>query len=61
MRVPFGQRQLVGYVVAEANDEPPKFELKFVASVLDEQRLWPDDIWQLVRWSSDYYHHSLGT
>ncbi|MCP1338953.1 primosomal protein N' [Idiomarina sp. M1R2S28] len=60
VRVPFGQRQLVGYVVAEANDEPPTFELKAVASVLDEQRLWPDDIWQLVRWSSDYYHHSLG-
>lgn len=60
VRVPFGQRQLVGYVVAEANDEPPTFELKSVASVLDEQRLWPDDIWQLVCWSSDYYHHSLG-
>lgn len=60
VRVPFGQRQLVGYVVAEATDEPPTFELKSVASVLDEQRLWPDDIWQLVRWSSDYYHHSLG-
>ncbi|MBL4856094.1 MAG: primosomal protein N', partial [Idiomarina sp.] len=60
VRVPFGQRQLVGYVVAEASDEPPTFELKSVASVLDEQRLWPDDIWQLVRWSSDYYHHSLG-
>ncbi|MCK7459815.1 primosomal protein N' [Idiomarina aminovorans] len=60
VRVPFGQRQLVGYVVSEAADATPEFELKLVASVLDEQRLWPDDIWQLVRWSADYYHHSLG-
>ena len=60
VRVPFGQRQLVGYVVAEATDEPPEFALKAVVSVLDEQRLWPRDIWQLVRWSADYYHHSLG-
>ncbi|MCA1767287.1 MAG: primosomal protein N', partial [Idiomarina sp.] len=60
VRVPFGQRQLVGYVVSEADDATPEFELKSVALVLDEQRLWPDDIWQLVRWSADYYHHSLG-
>ncbi len=60
VRVPFGQRQLTGYVVCEATDKPPEFELKSVASVLDDQRLWPDDIWQLVRWSADYYHHSLG-
>ncbi len=60
VRVPFGQRQLVGYVVSEANDPAPEFELKYVKNVLDSNRLWPDDVWQLVNWAADYYHHSLG-
>lgn len=60
VRVPFGQRQLVGYVVCEASDAPPAFELKSVQAVLDQERLWPDDIWRLLQWSAEYYHHSLG-
>lgn len=60
VRVPFGQRQLVGYVVSEANDPAPEFELKYVKNVLDSKRLWPEDVWQLVNWAADYYHHSLG-
>ncbi|RUO73616.1 primosomal protein N' [Idiomarina seosinensis] len=61
VRVPFGQRQLVGYVVAEQSaDDLGEYQVKEIIEVIDQQTIWTDDIWQLIVWSADYYHHSLG-
>ena len=59
VRVPFGNRHLIGIAIGET-DEQPDFVVKDIDSVIDERRVWSDDIWQLIQWSADYYHHSLG-
>ena len=55
----FGNRHLIGIAIGET-DEQPDFVVKDIDSVIDERRVWSDDIWQLIQWSADYYHHSLG-
>lgn len=61
VRVPFGKRQLVGFVVAEqAEHELGEFQVKDIIEVIDQVSIWNTDIWQLVTWGADYYHHSLG-
>lgn len=61
VRVPFGRRQLVGFVTGEQSEqELGDFQVKDVIEIIDRQPIWNDDIWQLVNWGADYYHHSLG-
>lgn len=61
VQVPFGRRQLVGFVEGMQDDDSESgYTLKPISSVLDVKPIWTDDIWQLVCWSADYYHHSLG-
>lgn len=61
VKVPFGQRQLIGFVV-ETNvaSELPAEQLKAVEQVLDDAPLWPASIWSLLQWAARYYHHPLG-
>lgn len=61
VKVPFGRRQLVGYVLGEqVQDEPIDYQLKSVSNVVDQEPIWGAAIWPLLKWCSDYYHHSLG-
>ena len=60
VRVPFGNRQLIGVVVGEASSTNSDFAIKDITAVIDSDRIWSEDIWQLIQWSADYYHHSLG-
>lgn len=59
--VPFGRRQQVGVVVAEATtSELPVAKIRHsVATLDDEPLLSADDLW-LIRFTSDYYHHPIG-
>jgi primosomal protein N' (replication factor Y) (superfamily II helicase) len=59
VRVPFGRRRLVGYVVGfpEATDVAA---LKPVDAVLDEPALVGDTLLELGRWIASYYACSLG-
>ncbi len=59
--VPFGRRQQVGVVIAEAtsSDIPVAKIRRSVATLDDEPLLSADDLW-LVRFTSDYYHHPIG-
>ena len=60
VRVPFGQRQLVGIVTELNASAPEKFEAKPVLAQLDAQAVWKAELWELLNWASDYYQHSLG-
>jgi primosomal protein N' (replication factor Y) len=62
VRVPFGARRtLVGVVAGRvpASQLPPQ-RLKRIAAVLDAEPLWSDELFGLLRWAADYYHHPLG-
>ena len=59
--VPFGRRQQIGVVMADAaTSDLPKQKLRRCQSTLDESPLLSaDDLW-LIRFTSDYYHHPIG-
>jgi len=59
--VPFGRRQRVGIVMAEAaaSDVPVAKIRHSVATLDDEPLLSTNDLW-LIRFTSDYYHHPIG-
>lgn len=59
--VPFGKRQALGVVVDHSHSsELPEDQLKTVDLVLDHETLFPDDLWQLLLWSAQYYHYPIG-
>lgn len=59
--VPFGRRQALGVVTAITDkSEFTAEQLKPIDTVLDQATLFPDDLWQLLLWSSQYYHYPIG-
>ncbi|NIB39351.1 primosomal protein N' [Pseudomaricurvus alkylphenolicus] len=59
--VKFGNQQLLGIVIETRSDsELPIEKLRPLDSVLDKTPLLPQELLQLCKWSSDYYHHPLG-
>ncbi|UXI01487.1 primosomal protein N' [Photobacterium sp. TY1-4] len=61
VRVPFGRQQLVGVVVALTDQSDfPLNQLKGISAVLDHAPLWPDSLFELLRWASSYYQYPLG-
>ncbi len=61
VQVPFGPRKLIGIVEAiKSESDYPKEKLRQVTAVPDRVALIPEDIMQLCRWASSYYHYSLG-
>ena len=61
VRVPFGSRQLVGVVTrVDTTVDRKSRELRNVLAVLDRQALFPQPLWRLLLWSSQYYQHPLG-
>ena len=61
VRVPFGPRQATGIIVsiAEHSDHPVD-QLKSVQDVLDDDPIFPPDLWKVLHWAADYYHYPLG-
>ncbi|RUO63717.1 primosomal protein N' [Pseudidiomarina insulisalsae] len=64
VKVPFGNRALVGFSLgspaSEATAASAEYKLKPVAEVLDDAPLLPEAVWQLLHWAADYYQHPLG-
>lgn len=60
VKVPFGNRSLVGFSLGEASESKSDYQLKPLTAVLDETPLLPQPVWELLQWAADYYHHPLG-
>lgn len=59
VRVPFGRRSLIGVVVDnEGGDGDMK--LKSVTEVVDNEAIFDETLFALLKWSAGYYHHPLG-
>jgi primosomal protein N' (replication factor Y) (superfamily II helicase) len=61
VRVPVGSRRQVGVVVGRAAQPAvPASALRRIDALLDEAPVLAAELLQLLRWTSDYYHHPLG-
>lgn len=61
VRVSFGPRKMVGIVVEVCeNSEYEISQLKTVEEILDRESLFSPSLWDLLVWSSSYYHFPLG-
>lgn len=58
--VPFGNRELLGIVVAQIQDEQPIDKLKPIAKCLDIEPVLAGHLLQLMLWASDYYQYAIG-
>ncbi|USD32735.1 MULTISPECIES: primosomal protein N' [Vibrio] len=59
--VPFGPQTLVGVVTALVNQSEFSIDkLKPLKQVLDSQPVWPDSLYELLQWCSQFYHYPLG-
>ncbi len=61
VRVPFGNRQVIGLVIETAtNSDLDGDKLKAISAVIDARPLVPDSLWKLYLWACDYYQHPTG-
>jgi len=61
LRVPFGKREVTGYLLeVAASSEVPAAALKPVVEILDPAPLVDAQLLQLCLWAADYYRHPLG-
>ncbi|OAN17040.1 primosomal protein N' [Photobacterium jeanii] len=61
VRVPFGRQHLVGIVVGLSDHSSfPREQLKPLGAVLDSTPLWPNALFGLLKWASQYYQYPMG-
>ncbi len=61
VRVPFGRREKIGFIVSiERQSDVDRAKLKRVSSYIDERPTFDATLLALLRWAADYYHHPLG-
>lgn len=60
VRVPFGNRQLIGICMGPDTDPDPTIKRKLISAVLDEANCWTEPLWRLLVWAADYYQHPPG-
>lgn len=59
--VPFGRQTLTGIVTALVNESEFEFDkLKSIKALLDNQPVWPDSVYSLLVWCSQFYQYPLG-
>lgn len=60
-RVPFGRRKLVGFVLETADrSRVGRDQLKPATALIDSRPLFNPELFELLRWSADYYRHPIG-
>ena len=59
VRVPLGPHSLVGIVI-ERNVESDFDKLRSIETVIDEKPIFDDQLLDLLKWASVYYHHPIG-
>ncbi len=61
VRVPFGRREKIGFIVSiERQSDVDRDKLKQISSYIDERPTFDATLLALLRWAADYYHHPLG-
>ena len=61
VRVPFGQRSLVGIVIhCQSNSTCPSSQLRSIETIIDEEPLFSADHIDFLKWLSLYYHAPIG-
>lgn len=61
VRVPFGRRQVVGYVLEHRDStDVPASKLRSIQAVLDSEPAFDETLLQLLRWAAEYYRHPVG-
>ncbi len=60
VRVPFGNRSLVGFYVESGTADPGGPELRAADAVLDETPLFDAPLWQALCWAAGYWQRPLG-
>ena len=61
VRVPFGRREVTGYLLSVAADtDVPEKSLKHALEILEPVPLVSPLLLQLCRWAANYYHHPQG-
>ena len=64
VRVPFGNRNLTGYIVSEIRKRNPSNipnqKIRNVIGILDEKAVLTEELLTLTKWSSFYYHCEWG-
>ncbi len=61
--VPFGSREVMGYVIAEQKEKDIRIKgvkVKGIKKILDEDPIFDEEILHVARWASDYYVCALG-
>ncbi|MCP4948155.1 MAG: DEAD/DEAH box helicase, partial [Aestuariibacter sp.] len=59
--VPFGRQTLTGIVTALVNESEFELDkLKPIKALLDNQPVWPDSVYSLLTWCSQFYQYPLG-
>jgi primosomal protein N' (replication factor Y) len=62
VKVPFGSRQLIGIVlkVSDLNNDHETSKLKPIIEVIEQSSILNEELFSLIKWVSDYYHHPIG-
>ena len=62
VKVPFGSRQLIGTVlqVSEITNDHNISKLKSVIEIIDLATIIDEELFNLIKWVSAYYHHPIG-
>lgn len=61
VKIPMGHSQTMGILIGiETQTQVPKYKLKAVLDLLDEQSLFDEDLMQLNLWAAKYYQHPMG-
>ncbi len=59
--VPFGRQSLVGIVIEISEKTEVSLQhLKSISQILDRAPVWSTELYELLRWCSQYYVHPLG-
>ncbi len=61
VRVPFGKRELTGFVIGSSEQSDlEKGTLKTIIDILDTAPVLDEGMLKLIRWAASYYHYPLG-
>lgn len=61
VRVPFGRKELIGFLEGQyAESELPRSRLRAAHALLDETPVFTPDLWEMLHWAAEYYRHPLG-